>query len=190
MHSYIASISILIGFAGYVPYLRDLYLGKTKPHLFSWIIWMVLEYTAFAIQIQNGAGAGAWVTFFSALVATVVVGYAFHYRSRIITGIDWLCLCGALATLALWLLCHAPVLAAILLSITDALAFIPTFRKTWHAPHDETLFEYEMAALKFIVAFFAFNRFTLANTIYPAYLVVANAGFAVYAIYRRGKIAK
>ena len=55
----IGGISVLIGFIGYVPYLRDTFIGKTKPHVFSWIIWAILEYTAFGIQIKEGAGAGS-----------------------------------------------------------------------------------------------------------------------------------
>ena len=184
-HELIGILAVAISFAGYVPYLHDMFRGKTKPHIFSWIIWVILEFTSFGIQVKNGAGSGAWVTFFSALVAVIVVIYAFRHRKLNITKIDWVCFFGALFSLVLWLVFHQPLLAAILLSSTDLLAFIPTFRKSWKLPYDETLFEYSMASLKFTVAFFAFNSFTLAAVIYPAYLVIANLTFVVYALIRR-----
>jgi hypothetical protein len=185
----IGIIAIIIGFAGYVPYLRDMFRGKTKPHLFSWIIWAILEFTSFGIQITNGAGAGAWVTFFSASVALLVIAYGFRYRKINIAKTDWICFFGAIISLVIWLVLHSPLLASIFLVLTDAFAFIPTYRKTWKSPHEETLFEYGMSSLKFIVAFFAFNHFTLANVLYPAYLIIANGSFVIFALYRR-KITK
>jgi len=52
-------------------------------------------------------------------------------------------------------------------------------------PHEETLFEYAMASLKFLVVFFAFSQFTLANVLYPAYLIVANMTFVLFSLARR-----
>jgi len=31
-------IGIALTFAGYVPYIRDIFKGKTKPHVFSWFV--------------------------------------------------------------------------------------------------------------------------------------------------------
>jgi len=184
-HQLIGLLSVVIGFIGYAPYLYNMFRGKTKPHLFSWFIWVLLEFTAFGIQIKNGVGAGAWVTLFSALIAVVIVIYAFRYRKLTITKIDWICFFGACLSLVIWLAFDQPLLAAIFLTATDLFAFIPTFRKSWSLPHDETLFEYSMASLKFIVAFFAFSSFTLATVIYPTYLIIGNATFVIYTLIRR-----
>jgi hypothetical protein len=184
-HQLIGLLSVIVGFAGYIPYLYDMFRGRTKPHIFSWIIWVVLEFTSFGIQIKNGVGAGSWVTFFSALVAVIVVLYAFRYRKLTITKIDWVCLFGACFSLVLWLVFHQPLIASIFLSLTDLFAFIPTFRKTWNKPYDETLFEYAMASVKFMIAFFAFDSFTLSAVIYPAYLILTNGTFVIYALIRR-----
>lgn len=187
-HNLIGVIAIVIGFIGYAPYLYDMFKGRTKPHIFSWTIWVLLEFTSFGIQIKNGAGAGSWVTLFSASVALIIVIYAFKYKNLMVTRIDWICFVGAVISLILWLLFNQPLIASIFLVITDLLAFIPTFRKTWNSPHDETLFEYAMASLKFIVAFFAFNSFSTPTVIYPAYLIIANTTFVIFALVRRKMI--
>lgn len=184
-HQSVGIIAIIIGFIGYIPYLYDMFRGRTKPHIFTWTIWVLLEFTSFGIQIKNGAGAGSWVTFFSALVALIVVIYAFKYRNLTISKIDWVCFMGAIISLILWLLFNQPLVAVILLVLTDLFAFIPTFRKTWDLPRDETLFEYAMASLKFIVAFFAFSSFSIVMVMYPAYLIVANTTFVIFTIIRR-----
>lgn len=181
----IGVIAVIIGFAGYAPYLLNTFRGQTKPHFFSWLIWAALELISFGIQIKNGAGAGAWVTLFSGFIAFVIAVWALKYRQINITRVDWVCLIGAGISLVLWLGFNNPVLASIFLALTDFFAFIPTYRKSWQFPHEETLFEYGMSSLKWVVAFFAFSHFTLANMIYPAYLALANGAFVVYALIRR-----
>jgi hypothetical protein len=32
-------IAVILTFAGYIPYLRDVFAGKTKPHIYSWFLW-------------------------------------------------------------------------------------------------------------------------------------------------------
>lgn len=32
-------VAVVVGFVGYIPYLRDLFKGTTKPHVFSWGVW-------------------------------------------------------------------------------------------------------------------------------------------------------
>ena len=44
-------IAVIIALAGYVPYFRDIFRGKTKPHAFSWLVWASLTGIAFFGQI-------------------------------------------------------------------------------------------------------------------------------------------
>jgi hypothetical protein len=67
-------VATIIGFVGYAPYLRNLFLKKTKPHAFSWLVWGILEATAFFAQISKGGGPGAWVTGASAIVVFLFAG--------------------------------------------------------------------------------------------------------------------
>lgn len=68
--------AVIIGFIGYVPYFRTLFNGKTKPHAFTWLVWGVLTAIAFGGQVAGNAGAGAWVTGFTALISFAIFGFA------------------------------------------------------------------------------------------------------------------
>jgi hypothetical protein len=182
-------IATIIGLIGYAPYFRDIFIGKTKPHVFSWFIWSVLTCIAFVAQVIEGAGAGAWVTGFTALICFVISILAVKYGEKQITRIDSLCLFGALVGIVLWLLTDNPLAAVVLITVTDALAFIPTFRKTYHKPEEETLIEYFLASVKFLVGLFALESFNLTTTLYPASLVLMNGAFVVMVLRRRKLIS-
>ena len=131
-------IASIVGFVGYVPYFRDMVLARTRPHGFSWFVWRLLTGIAFFAQVAKGGGAGAWVTGFSAIVCLCIAGLAFFYGERQITKADWFSFGGALLGLVLWQLTNDPLLAIVLITITDALAFAPTFRKAYYKPDEET----------------------------------------------------
>ncbi len=40
-------LSIALIFVGYIPYIRDIFRGKTHPHVFSWIVWSILNFCLF-----------------------------------------------------------------------------------------------------------------------------------------------
>jgi hypothetical protein len=50
--------AVVIAFISYVPYICNIFAGKTKPHAFTWLIWCTLNAIAFAGQIKDKAGAG------------------------------------------------------------------------------------------------------------------------------------
>lgn len=89
-------IATIIGLIGYVPYFRDIFKNKTKPHLFSWLILGLLTVIAFVAQVVEGGGAGAWVTGFTAAICFIVAALALFKGEKNITKSDWFCFVGAL----------------------------------------------------------------------------------------------
>ncbi|MDO8564308.1 MAG: hypothetical protein Q7R87_04825, partial [Nanoarchaeota archaeon] len=61
-------IAIAIGLLAYIPYFRDILAGKTKPHIFSWFGWMIMEAIAFFAIMAGKGSAGAWPHLISAIV--------------------------------------------------------------------------------------------------------------------------
>src|SRR5215469_2926316 len=50
-----AIIAAIISTACFVPYLKDIFLKKTKPHIYTWLIWTLTQATG-AIGILYGGG--------------------------------------------------------------------------------------------------------------------------------------
>lgn len=185
----LAAISIGMTLVGYAFYFKDIFAGKTKPHAFSWLVWAVLTAIAFAGQMYDNGGPGAWVTATTAAVCFIIFGLALTKGERYITTSDKLNLAGAGGALVLWFYTSDPVFSIILITFIDFLGFLPTVRKSFHKPHEETLIHYVLAGLKFVLAIIALDHYSVTTWLYPASLVVANLLFALMLIIRRRQLA-
>lgn len=181
-------VALIIGFVSYVPYLRNLIKGNTKPHAFTSFIWGLLTAIAFVAQISEGAGIAALATGAAALFCFIVFGFGLKYGKHNIVPADWIFLLMALIAVVLWVTTDDPTSAVILITIADMLAFIPTFRKSWRMPYEETISTYALSSLKFILAIAALQTFNLATVLYPLSLVVTNAIFVIFVMYRRNML--
>ncbi|MDO8335280.1 MAG: hypothetical protein Q7T74_00665 [Candidatus Saccharibacteria bacterium] len=188
MNDALGILAIAIGLVGYIPYFRTIFSGKTKPHAFTWLVWGVLTGIAFIGQIAGGGGAGAWVTGFTAFISFSIFGLALVKGKRDFPLVDWLCLGGCVLALALWAVTNNPLSAIILITIIDALAFAPTFRKSYSKPYSEPIFTYAMSCLKFLIALFALQELSAVTVLYPASLVIANGAFMLLLIVQRNRL--
>lgn len=185
MKTALGIIATVIAFYSYIPYFRDIFRGKTKPHAFSWFIWFLLTAIGFVAQISDDGGAGAWATGFTAFVAFFIFLMALKHGEKEITKSDWACLSGAFLAIGLWPFTSTPLLSVILITFIDALGFIPTFRKAYKKPHEETLQTYALSAIKFAIAIIALSNYSMVTILYPASLVVMNSLFVLMLMTRR-----
>jgi hypothetical protein len=182
-------IAIAIGLVSYIPYFKDIFSGHTKPHMFSWFVWALLEGTAFFAQLSKGAGAGAWVTGTTSILCLSVFAVSLSRGEKNITTSDKLSLAGAMLGIILWYFSQNALTAVILVSVTDFLGFIPTFRKSYFKPHEETAKLYMMSVLKLIFSLLALKSFNLTTAIYPASMILTNVSFLVMVFFRRKSLA-
>src|SRR3989344_9498606 len=115
-HVLFAVASVFFQIFSYVPYLRDIFRGTTKPHPFTWLIWGLINVIAFFAQFTEGGGAGAWVTAIVAVGCLSVAALAFVRGELHIAVIDWICFSGALMGVVLWQITDNPFLAILLVT--------------------------------------------------------------------------
>ena len=182
----LALFGIAITIIGYAAYISSVFKGKTKPHPFSWIIWATLTAIAFFAQVSDNAGPGAWITATTALISFAIVILAYVKNSnQEITKSDWITFLAGLSAIPLWIITQTPLWSVILITLIDALGFYPTFRKTWFKPSEELPLHYIIAGLKFILALYALENFTMITALYPLSLVIMNFAFLILLYYRR-----
>ena len=151
----IGLFAISLTFFGYVTYVRDIIHGKTKPHLFSWFLWALVSFIAFALQVYGGAGIGAYVTLAAVIMCLVVIILGVKYKSTsTVTRVDVLFLLAAFVAIGFWLFAKQPVISAVLITLIDLLAFAPTVRKSWNSHikrpyHFMSLIRYDLVWLPF-----------------------------------------
>ena len=181
-----SAIAIVLTFAAFVPYIQSIRQGRTKPHVFSWIIWGLTTIVAFFAQLADQGGAGAWPTGVSGAVASYIALLAYLKKADIsITHSDWIFFIVSLSALPIWYFTTDPLWAVIILTSVDIIAFIPTFRKSWYSPYDEQLPLYVIVIIRNIISLFALEHLSMTTLLFPSAMTVACIVFIVMVLYRR-----
>ncbi len=181
----ISLIAVASTIIGYIPYLRDVVKGKTTPHIYTWFIWGTVTIIAYALQVSSGAGVGSWVTLAVAIISFIIFAFGLKGGKKDISKSDTVFFLLSILAIFLWLVVKQPVLSILIVSITDMLGFIPTIRKSWHKPHSETLFTYELNAFRHGISLLALQQYNVVTWLYPASWAIANALFSTMLILRR-----
>ncbi len=174
----LGAAATVIGLIGYLPYYRDIFRGITRPHPFSWFLWSLLAAIAFAAQLVEGAGPGAWASGISAAANLGICIASLFRGTRTIRTSDWACLIAASIALFSWAAAGNPTLAILLVTATNSFAFGPTFRKSFERPQEETANTYLLSAVKWALACAALQSITLATALFPFTSFVLNAALA------------
>lgn len=183
-------LAVVIGLVSYIPYYRDIFRGTTKPHPFSWFAFALMMAITFFAQVFTGAGPGAWVTAVSAVAVFGIAVLSIVKGHREITTFDWLCFGGAILGIVLWQVTKDPLTAVIIITVTDTVAFAPTYRKGYERPNEETASLFVFAAAKYFVSLFALVTFNLTTALFPVALIISNTLFVLVLVLRRRQLAK
>lgn len=174
-----------VGLIGFIPYFWDILRKRTKPHAFSWLVWATIMSITFYASFSTGGGAGSWVVGATALACLSVFVVALFRGEKDITLLDKLCLSASLLGIVIWVGTANPLSAVIIVSVADAAGFVPTFRKTYRKPHEETLSLYALNGLGLAMSLFALQTLSLTTVFYPTYTVVAGFLFVTMVLWRR-----
>ena len=188
MKEILVVIGVVITFIAYIPYFRDIFNGKTKPHAFTWLIWSLLTAIAFVAQVSDGGGIGSVILGITAVISFIIFLIALKVGKKNIVKVDWIFLFGALLAIVVWYITEDPFWSVILITVIDAVAFAPTFRKAYIDPYTETLSTFLLSGVKFIFVIVALEAYTTVTVLYPLSLVFANGLFVVLLIVRRKQL--
>jgi hypothetical protein len=181
-----SAIAIGLTIFAYFPYIRSIIQGKTKPHVFSWVIWGTTTCIVFLAQLADNGGAGAWVIGVSGAISIYVAFLAYIKRSdSTITRVDGLFFISAMTSLPLWYLTSDPLWAVVILTTVDVLGFGPTFRKAYNHPVEEQLMFFVVMAIRNLVVITALENYSLTTALFPATIAVVCMIFSLMVVYRR-----
>jgi len=183
----IGAITVVLGVVGYIPYLRNVLKGTTKPHVYTWFVWGSMTLIIFALQISDNAGPGAWVTLVTAILSLTIFALGIRQGDKDITKSDTLSFVAAIFALGLWLFAEQPVATTVLLVTVGMFGFIPTIRKSWNKPYTETISTYAINSFRQGLSFFALTNYSILTWLFPITWSIANGLFVLFLIIRRSK---
>jgi hypothetical protein len=177
-----------VGIFCFYPYIRDIFLRKTTPHIYSWLVWAILQITGAIAMFSSGAGWGITPLILGAVLCILVFLLSFKYGTKNITRFDLICLIGALTVFCFYLFTHKALLSVILVSLIDVIGFLPTFRKAYVEPYSETTSTYVLSAVADGLAIGALANFSLITSLYLFTLIAVDGLCAVLIIIRRRQL--
>lgn len=182
----LSAAAIVLTFVMFVPYILSIRSGRTKPHVFSWVVWALATLVVFLAQLAGHGGYGAWPIGVSAVITAYIAILAYRkHADRAITRTDWIFLVIALAALPCWLLTSNPLWAVVILTGVDLAGFGPTFRAAYIKPNDERMGFYFLGVVRNVLAISALEQYSVTTVLFPAAVGVACLVFVAMVAYRR-----
>ena len=177
--------SAILNFIGFVPYVRAIVRGTTKPERASWWIWTILMLIAFAAQAAAGATWSLFLTGALFVGDLVIALLSLRHGYGRFKPIDFMSLAVAALGISLWKLTDSPLAALIVIVGVDFLGNWLTLLKSWRAPYTENIITWVFMSAAAIAGALSVGSFGTAKIIFPAYIAIANCITASAIIYRR-----
>jgi hypothetical protein len=188
--AFLSSVAIVLTLVGYIPYIRAIQAGETKPHVFSWIIWGLTTFIVFFAQLEGGGGLGAWPIGVSGTMAIGVAYLAWRNRGdNSITASDRIFFGMALSSLPLWYFTSQPLWSVVTLTIADTLGFGPTLRKAHQYPSEENLSFWTLLAVRNAIACAALESLTVTTLLFPVVSGLTSVLVIVVVVWRRAALS-
>jgi hypothetical protein len=184
-HASLTVIAIVISATGNVIYLLDLMRTKTKPHVFTWLVWAVLDVIIFLAQLVSGAGVASFVILANGIFSLIIFAVATRRSDISIVFADWIFLAGAGLAMILWVMTNGPLLSVILISTMGIFGFMPTIRKSISQPYAETVVYFLLQGTRSALTVIALEEFTVVTALDPFVLIFVNFGFALFLVVMR-----
>jgi len=170
--------SAVLSVVAFLPYLRDIVTGRTKPLRASWLIWSLLGTVSLAAQVVEGAGTSLlFAAVQVALTGLTLLLSCIFGAGRFITEKDYPVLVAAMAGLLLWLYTDNPVYA---LGFSIGVSLLGGFVmgvKSFSQPDSETLSTWVLLSLAALLATLSVGEIDWILLAYPLYLFVLYAAF-------------
>ena len=178
-------LAVALTIIGYAPYFISILKRQTKPHMFSWIIWSIVNAIASAGQWSRGGGPGSWSGGLTTLFCILITGFCFSHGEKHVTRSDWWAFIAALLAIPLWYFTDDPLGAMILATLIDIVGCYPTLRKSYWKPYEENVFSWAICGVRSLLALFALEKYDFVTVIFLAAMLVTNGGIAVLLLWRR-----
>lgn len=190
----LGALSVVITVIGYAVYLVQMRLTRVLPHPLSWFLWGSTTLVTFCIQTSRAAGPGSWMMAITAMMCLMLFFYSWHKGGRLShSKDDWIFFTGGLFVLA-WYAATVyqgtdPTYAAIVATIADLIAYLPTISKAWSRPYDDSATSFSFNSLKFLPSIVALGPYSTATHLLAVALLIMNALMAVLLLVRRSIVA-
>jgi hypothetical protein len=173
-----------------VPYVLDILRGRTKPHIYTWLVWTVTGGIGVAALLHGNGGYPLISMSVGTLICFTVFLLSFKYGTRDITLGDTLALLTCAAAVFVWVGLNHPLWSVIIGVSIDIIAYWPTVRKTFNEPWSESLFPWFLWILAPAFSLLGLSSYNVFTLILYVPVLIVNIAFVVFCVLRRKTIPR
>lgn len=191
MIEYALIAALAVNIFGSLVYARDTLRGDSKPNRVTFLLWTIAPLTGGLITILvHGISWSVLPVIVAGLCPGMILLASFVNKSAYwqLGPFDYTCGLLSLGAFVLWQTTHWSALSILFAISSDALASIPTFRKSWTHPETETPIAYVGGALAPGLGLFTIQSWTFTQAAFPVYLFVCATGLFSIIYWRRYKL--
>jgi len=183
-------LSGVVALFSFVPYIKSIFAGKTKPERASWIIWAALSSAAFFPQLVEGASYSLFMTGAAAVGDFLIFFLSIKYGIGGLLKRDIFALVGLIVGLSIWYVTKEAVFALYIVMFIDAMGAVLTIIKTYHQPESESVSSWVLTFIGGILACVAVGSFNIILLSFPMYFAIVSLFIlaTVYLGFRKQKI--
>lgn len=185
--SWTATLGVVAGVLSavcYVPYIRDIFRGTTKPERATWFIWSVLTLILLFAQLAKGATDSIWLTVVQSLGVVVIFFLSLKFGEGGLQRRDIIALIAAAIGLGVWFVTQEAAFALWLTIAIDFAGASLTILKAYEEPESETQITWFLSGLAGVFAALAVGSWSLNLLAFPVYVLIVN--FTVFGAIRLG----
>ncbi len=169
---YIGIIAGIVSALAYIIYFRSILKGETKPSRVTWWIWTFMGAIMASSYYASGARDSMWspIVEFIGPFLTALLAIKYGEGSRA-DKTDKICFLGGIISIILWALTGNPVVALIFNLTIDFFAVVPTIKKSYLRPQNESFWAWSGTGLGDFLNLLAAGTTSFAIVIYPAWML-------------------
>ncbi|HVA97033.1 MAG TPA: hypothetical protein VND99_05255 [Candidatus Acidoferrales bacterium] len=184
MQALLGFSALVLNVIGYIPYIRDIFRKKVKPHPYTWVIWTILTTILAFNQIINGGGYSSLFFISTAILVGFVFILSLHFGMGDTSKIDRICLILASILLFYWLTTHDTRISTIYAVIIDGIGAVPTLIKTYNHPTSETYIQWVLSSLAGLLTLLSVPMSDWILLIYPFYVFLMDGAIVSIKYFR------
>ena len=174
---YFAYLTIIFALIGVSLYIKDTFLGKTKPNRVSWLFWTIAPFYVVYVGDKYGVYMHLLMATYMAGFGPLLVVIASFFNKNAYWKITKFDIgCGILSAVAIivWVTTKNGTLSLVFAILADFFAGLPTIIKSWRHSDTETIGPYLYGNFNSIITFLIIKDFSFLNLAFPIYFLLAN----------------
>lgn len=185
---FLIALALVSNTLAYYIYIKKIVQGKLKPHTLTYFVWTIIIGINLLLQLFEGVGFGTLLILTNFLGCLLVsVSGIFKYKTEY-TKFDFICVILAIFAILLWILTKTPLYSVILSCIIDFLALLPSFKKSFSKPYDDSAIIFLVSGFEYLFSFPSYQVFSFLVLAYPVCVLSLDFLYSIFIFIRRRQL--